>query len=340
MTGPTPLIVDVDTGIDDAIALLYLLSHDDADVVAVLSTAGNVPTEQVVENNLALLELCGRTDIEVAAGAPGPLSAPLRTTEDTHGPRGLGYARLPRTLRRPSARSAAQTWIELTRARPGELTGLVTGPLTNLALAIRSDPELPHRLRQLVIMGGAFAHPGNTTPVAEWNISVDPEAAAEVFDAFSVVPPQRSPIVCGLDITERMILRPEHLHRLSVLAGGPASTDNPVVRLVSDALRFYFEFHRDHGYEYFAHLHDPFAAAVALDPGIARMRPTAVDVETAGRITRGQTVADHAGLWGRPPNARIVVDADPDAFVDDVVRHVAALARLLDVHQVNRTLGS
>ncbi|WP_137725873.1 nucleoside hydrolase [Prescottella subtropica] len=326
MTGRTELIVDVDTGIDDAIALLYLLARDDVDVVAVLSTAGNVPTAQVVANNLALLELCGRTDIEVAAGTDGPLSTPLRTTEDTHGPHGLGYATLPRSVRAPSDRSAAHAWIELTRERPGELTGLVTGPLTNLALALRADPGLPHRLRQLVIMGGAFEHPGNTTPVAEWNISVDPEAAAEVFAAFSVVPPQRAPIVCGLDITERMILRPEHLHRLSVLTGTAA---NPLVRLVTDALRFYFEFHRDHGYGVLAHLHDPFAAAVALDPGIARYRTATVDVETGGRITRGQTVADRAGLWGRPPNARIVVDADPDAFVDDLVRRLAGFARIL-----------
>ncbi|QCQ91026.1 nucleoside hydrolase [Rhodococcus sp. SGAir0479] len=339
----TSLIVDVDTGIDDSVALLYLLARDDADVVAILSTAGNVPTAQVAVNNLAWLELCGRTDIEVAVGADGPLSSPLRTTEDTHGPQGIGYAVLPHPTHRVSDRSAAQAWIDLTRERPGELVGLVTGPLTNLARAVRADPELPGRLRRLVVMGGAFEYPGNTTPVAEWNVSVDPEAAAEVFAAFSSVPQDRAPIVCGLDVTERIILRPEHLHRLGALTGstpvetvGPdddpstrSTTSNPVVRHVSDALRFYFEFHRDHGQGFIAHLHDPFAAAVALDPGIARYRRATVDVETEGRITRGQTVADWNGLWGRPPNAWIATDTDPDEFLDDLIRRVAGLARLV-----------
>ncbi|WP_107985013.1 nucleoside hydrolase [Rhodococcus sp. OK519] len=343
-TDRIPLIVDVDTGIDDSVALLYLLARDDADVVAVLSTAGNVPTAQVAANNLAWLELCGRTDVEVAVGADGPLSTPLRTTEDTHGPQGVGYAVLPEPRLRPSERSAAEAWVALTRERPGELVGLVTGPLTNLALAIRLDPELPHRLRGLVVMGGAFDYPGNTTPVAEWNISVDPEAAAEVFAAFSDVPHERSPIVCGLNLTERIILTPEHVRRFAELAGstptesisaddrpGTRSTaSNRVVRHVSDAVRFYFEFHRDHAQGFIAHLHDPFAAAVALDSTIARYRSATVDVETDGRITRGQTVADWHGLWGRSSNAQIAWETDEKAFLDDLITRLAGLARRIE----------
>ncbi|WP_420879560.1 nucleoside hydrolase [Rhodococcus sp. (in: high G+C Gram-positive bacteria)] len=341
MNERTPLIVDVDTGIDDSIALLYLLAREDAEIVAVLSTAGNVPTAQVAANNLAWLELCGRTDIEVAVGADGPLSAPLRTTEDTHGPQGIGYAVLPTPGLRPSGRSAADAWVELTRERPGELVGLVTGPLTNLALAIRRDPELPRRLRGLVVMGGAFEYPGNTTPVAEWNISVDPEAAAEVFAAFSAVPPEQAPIVCGLNLTERIVLTPDHVRRFADLAGstpveeiGPtdppgtrSTASNPLVRHVSDAVRFYFEFHRDHAQGFIAHLHDPFAAAVALDPAIATYRTATVDVETEGRITRGQTVADWHGLWGRSLNARIAWDTDESAFLEDLITRLSALAR-------------
>ena len=341
MIDRTSLIVDVDTGIDDSIALLYLLAREDADIVAVLSTAGNVPTAQVAANNLAWLELCGRTDIEVAVGADGPLSVPLRTTEDTHGPQGIGYAELPAPELRPSGRSAADAWVELTRERPGELVGLVTGPLTNLALAIRVDPELPHRLRGLVVMGGAFEYPGNTTPVAEWNISVDPEAAAEVFAAFSAVPPERAPIVCGLNLTERIVLTPDHVRRFAELAGSAPIEDieptdppglrsaasNPLVRHVCDAVRFYFEFHRDHAQGFIAHLHDPFAAAVALDPSIATYRAATVDVETEGRITRGQTVADRHALWGRSPNARIAWDTDESVFLEDLITRLAAFAR-------------
>lgn len=341
MTDRTPLIVDVDTGIDDSIALLYLLAREDAEIVAILSTAGNVPTAQVAANNLAWLELCGRTDIEVAVGADGPLSVPLRTTEDTHGPQGIGYAVLPTPALRPSGRSAADAWVELTRERPGELVGLVTGPLTNLALAIRRDPELPQRLRGLVMMGGAFEYPGNTTPVAEWNVSVDPEAAAEVFAAFSAVPAERAPIVCGLNLTERIVLTPEHVRRFAELSGSapvetigvddPVGTrsaaSNPLVRHVSDAVRFYFEFHRDHAQGFIAHLHDPFAAAVALDPAIATYRTATVDVETEGRITRGQTVADWYGLWGRSLNARIAWDTDESAFLEDLITRLSTLAR-------------
>ena len=121
------------------------------------------------------------TGVPVSKGAEQPVTAPLRTAEDTHGPEGLGYAQLPSSDPELTAHDAAQAWVRAAHAHPGELIGVATGPLTNLALALRAEPALPALLRRLVIMGGAFAYRGNTTPVAEWNISVDPEAAAEVF---------------------------------------------------------------------------------------------------------------------------------------------------------------
>ncbi|MFC4604596.1 nucleoside hydrolase [Rhodococcus kronopolitis] len=334
-----PLILDLDTGIDDSLALLYLLASPEAEILTVASTAGNVPAPQVAANNLAWLDLCGRPDIEVTLGAPGPLTDPLRTTEDTHGPQGIGYAELPASTRQVSRRSSAQAWVEVARSRPGEVTGLVTGPLTNLALALRMEPELPHLLRRLVVMGGAFNHPGNTTPESEWNISVDPEAAHEVFAAFSAAPADRLPIVCPLDITETIEMRPEHLHLLALAAGStpaepvteddPAGTrsvtSNPVIRALTDAVRFYLEFHREHDQGFLAHMHDPFAAALALDPSLATLRPATVDVELTGTLTRGCTVADWRGMWGRPPNAEVAVATDPAAFfrllVDRVGTH-------------------
>lgn len=338
MSHSVPLIVDVDTGIDDALALLYLIASPDADILTVASTAGNVPAAQVAANNLAWLDLCGRPDIEVTLGAAAPLVDELRTTEDTHGPRGLGYATLPESTRALSHRDSATAWVEVARSRPGAVTGLVTGPLTNLALALRIEPELPLLLHRLVVMGGAFNHPGNTTPKAEWNVSVDPEAAREVFDAFSVVPAGRRPLVCPLDVTETIEMRPEHLRRIAERAGSsPAElisqressetrsrTADPVVRALSDAVRFYFEFHRDHGQGFLAHMHDPLAAALALDPSRARTRPATVDVELDGRLTRGCTVADWHGMWGREPNADVVVAADPVAFFDDLVDRVGS----------------
>lgn len=343
MTAPiVPVILDCDTGIDDTLALLYLLQHPAAELVAVLSTAGNVPVDVVTANNLGWLEYCGRSDIEVARGADGPLVAELMTCEDTHGPHGIGYAELPAPTTQASGRTATDAWIELTRERPGELVGLVIGPLTNLAYAIRKDPELPQRLQRLVIMGGAFNYPGNTTPTSEWNIAVDPDAAHEVFTAFGIDDAPR-PIICSLSLTERIAFTPDHLRRLARLAGSTpveclsaqdarglrSRTNNRTVRLLTDAVRFYFEFHHDHDEGYLAHVHDPFAAAVALNPGIVATQPAVVDVELSGTLTRGTTVADTRGFWGRRPNALIATDTQVDAFFDDLLARLGDLARRL-----------
>ncbi|WP_213572045.1 nucleoside hydrolase [Rhodococcus sp. USK13] len=342
MSAPTQrLIVDVDTGIDDSLALLYLLASPEAEILGIASTAGNVPVEQVAANNLNWLGLCRAPDIEVALGARVPLDCPLRTTEDTHGPQGIGYAVLPDSGRSLSARDATTMWVELVREHPGEVTGLVTGPLTNLALAIRAEPELPRLLHRLVVMGGAYNHPGNTTPTTEWNVSVDPEAAKEVFDAFSGLPEGRRPILCGLDITETIEMTPDHVRRLAEAAGSvPAEvispedaphirsrTSNPVIRHLSDAIRFYMDFHRSHNQGFIAHMHDPFAAAVALNPDLARTRPATVDVELHGTLTRGTTVADWVGHWNREPNADIAVSTDPATFFDDLIDRVGRYAK-------------
>ncbi|MDQ2635544.1 MAG: nucleoside hydrolase [Actinomycetota bacterium] len=303
-------------------ALVYLFASADAEVVGIASTAGNVPVQQVCHNNLALLDLCG-VDVPVSRGSENPLSAPLRTAEDTHGPEGMGYARLPATDRTLTDYDAAQAWVRAAHAYPGELVGVATGPLTNLALALRSEPALPRLLRRLVIMGGAFDYRGNTTPVAEWNISVDPEAAAEVFDGWS---PDvgHLPIVLGLNLTENIVMTPELLGRLTE-AGA-----HPLVTVLEDAMRFYFEFHFAQSEGYLAHLHDPLAAAVALDPDLVRCRPTTVDVELTGTLTRGMTIADWSGHWGRQPNALIGTEVDPAAFFDRFIARVGRFARQLD----------
>ncbi|MBR22718.1 MAG: nucleoside hydrolase [Leifsonia sp.] len=339
-TSPTvPLLVDVDTGIDDSLALLYLLASPEAEILGITCTAGNVPARQVAINNLAWLDLCDAPEIEVALGSEVPVLAPLMTTEETHGPQGIGYAELPAPTRTISERHATEVWIETARAHPGEVVGLVTGPLTNLALALRLEPELPRLLKRLVIMGGAFHHSGNTTPVSEWNIAVDPESAKMVFDAFSGLPADRRPIVCALDVTERIEMKPEHLRRIAdqigdedaaltpdSAFGSRSRARNPVLRHLTDAVRFYFEFHVTHDQGWLAHMHDPFAAAVALHPELATLRAATVDVELGGTLARGQTIADFAGLWGRDPNAAIVVDTDPAAFFDHLIERVSALA--------------
>ncbi|MCV7165448.1 nucleoside hydrolase [Mycobacterium stomatepiae] len=340
MTQSAPVFADVDTGVDDALALIYLLASPDADLVGIASTGGNVGVQQVCANNLGLLELCRATSIPVSKGADETLTGPLRTPSKVHGPRGLGYADLPPSDVTLTEHDSATAWVRAARAFPGELIGVATGPLTNLALALRAEPALPTLLRRLVIMGGSYDHIGNTTAVAEWNISVDPEAAAEVFAAWSEesLGSQRLPILCGLDLTRKVAITPEVLARLADAAGStstmmsvddkrgtPSTASNPVIRVIEDAMRFYLEGYYDNGHGYLAHLHDPLAAAVALDPELIATRSGRVDVELAGTLTRGMTVTD----WRREPNARIGVGVDPAAFFDRFIERVGPYAHRL-----------
>ena len=331
-----PVFADVDTGVDDAMALVYLLASPDADLVGIASTGGNVDVDQVCRNNLGLLQLCAATHVPVSRGASRPLTVPMRTAEDTHGPAGLGYAELPLATTGVTDYDAAEAWIRAAQRYDGALIGLVSGPLTNLALALRAEPALPSMLRRLVIMGGSFEYRGNTTPVAEWNISVDPEAAAEVFDAWgraseaNTVGAEELPIVCGLNLTENVMMTPRIMGQLADAAGSTASAVNPLVRVLGDAMRFYFEFHEQQGEGYLAHLHDPLAAAVALDPGLIGTRAATVAVELTGTLTRGMTIADWSGHWGRKPNARVGVAVDPTVFFDRLIERVGPFA--LRVH--------
>ncbi|MGZ4525828.1 MAG: nucleoside hydrolase [Mycobacterium sp.] len=339
----SPVFVDVDTGVDDALALMYLLANPDAEVVGIASTGGNVGVEQVCENNLGLLELCGFTGVPVSKGSDETLTGPMRLPSKVHGPRGLGYADLPPTDRRLTGHDSATAWVRAAHAFPGELIGVATGPLTNLALALRTEPALPTLLRRLVIMGGSYDHRGNTTAVAEWNISVDPEAAAEVLAAWTpseATGPQRLPILCGLDLTRKVAMTPDHLARLAAAAGStttPMSADdepgtrstasNPLIRVIEDAMRFYLEAYHDIGHGYQAHLHDPLAAAAALDPGLVTTRPATVDIELTGTLTRAMTVTDWSGR--REPNALIGIDVDAADFFDRFIERVGPFARRL-----------
>ena len=149
MVSATPVFADVDTGVDDAIALMYLLASPDADLVGIASTGGNVGVEQVCENNLGLLDLCGVDGVPVSKGAAAPLNSPSPLGDSAVlGPRGLGYAELPSTDRELCGDDAASAWVRAAREHPGELIGLATGPLTNLALALRKEPALPTLLRR------------------------------------------------------------------------------------------------------------------------------------------------------------------------------------------------
>jgi purine nucleosidase len=328
MSERIPLLIDCDTGIDDALALLYACASPEADIVAVTCVAGNVDARQVADNTRAVLELAGRADIPVALGREVPLARPLVTTPETHGPRGLGYAELPPPAAPLDRRHSADLIIEEARRRPGMLTLVTLGPLTNVALAVLREPELPRLLRRLVMMAGSYRSPGNTAPTTEWNASVDPEALAIVLQAWAPdgpvasPEPHRLPLALGLDVTERAKLTPDHLDRLAERAGGRAG---PLVRFVDDALRYYMEFHSRYDGFYGAFIHDALAVAAALDPGLVRSEDLAVEVELGGRHTTGETVTDWRRTWGRPANAAVGVEAEIESFFARFVDRVGSL---------------
>lgn len=313
-----PVLIDCDTGIDDAIALTYLCAHPEVEIAGIVSTGGNVEVEAVHRNNLVLAELLGIAP-PIVRGAQRPLVQEPMYADDTHGPGGLGHAVLPEPALPGDDRTGAQLWVDLARSRPGELVGLVLGPHTNLALALEIEPELPRLLKRLHIMGGAINHRGNTGPTSEWNIAVDPEAAQRVLAAFTTAP--QRPVMGSLEATESVRFTEDTLDRFRHLA---ETTGHPVAGILVDALRFYFEFHEADGFGWMAHVHDPLVAAHAVTGDFASSRPLAVDVELAGTLTRGQTVGDELGRWGREPNLEVLTEVRPAEFVEHLL---AVLAR-------------
>ena len=325
---PRPLILDVDTGVDDALALLYAVASPEVELIGATSVMGNISVEQATENTLAVLEAAGRGDVEVARGAARPLARDHVPFPVVHGERGLGRAAPPPPAATPSTRSAAELIVGEARDRPGEVLLVATGPLTNVALALREEPRLPDLLGGFALMGGAFARAGNVTPSAEANIWVDPLAAAEVFTAFSGVDEAQLPICVGLDVTEKAVMRRPDLD--AVCAPAPGS---PLGRLIEGATSFYMDFYASVVGEDGCRLHDPLAVAIAIDESLARLVTTRVEVETDGRWTTGETVADLNGVRGSPwpvgwepeANARVALEVAAEEFMERFVERVRSL---------------
>jgi purine nucleosidase len=314
-----PLILDVDTGIDDALALLYASASEEADLIAATCVYGNVTVDQAVRNTLATLAVAGRTGVEVARGAERPLVRDVEIFPIVHGDEGLGHVPVTEPPGEVSVRPAHRLIAEIARERPGEVVLVATGPMTNVALALAEEPELPRLLRGFVIMGGAYDCRGNATPAAEANIWHDPDAAAAMFRGFSGAPEEKLPVCVGLDVTEQVRMTDQHLDDLCACAPG-----SPLSDLVRDAMRFYIDFHVAIGHLDGAAMHDPLAVAVALDPSLVTLRTTRVEVETEGTWTLGQTVTDLDDVrkspwkvgWAMEENARVALEVDADAFTD------------------------
>lgn len=316
----TKMILDCDTGIDDAVAILYAALHPDIDLLAVGSVWGNVDVHTATRNTLHVLQSAGRDDVPVATGAAGPLlGGPVTHPAHVHGDDGLGNVYDGTPVGPAADTTAAQQIIELVRAHPGEVWLVPVGPLTNLATALALDPELPGLVAGVSLMGGAALAPGNVTPVAEANIIHDAEAAAAVFRAPWPI------IMAGLDVTMEILLTPE---RRAVLDAG-----GPLARYLSRILQFYGDFYAETVFgTWTTAIHDPIAVAAAAGTLTVRSAPVVrVEVDTSGGPSHGQTLCDLRGMYAGYPaqsgaHCTVLLDVD-DAIADDIVALIAAHGR-------------
>ena len=266
MSERVPLVLDVDTGTDDALALAYAIASPGIELVAVTTVAGNVNVEKTTANTLSVLDWLGAGDVPVHRGASRPLVRPHRDASYFHDEDGLGGARLPASTRSIGADRGPAALIRLARQCPGELTLVALGPLTNLAIAVNVEPLLPELLKSVVIMGGAYTVPGNTTPAAEFNILVDPEAANQVFTAqFPTL------TAVGLDVTEQVALTRDDWDAVNA--------DTAVPRTASLLREVGISAFSKLGRNQFS-LHDPLSVAVAIDPTLIAVRKLAIAVDT------------------------------------------------------------
>ncbi len=273
---PHRIIIDTDPGVDDALAILLALRSPELKVEAITPVAGNVPLEFTLPNALKLLEIAGRTDVPVAAGARHPLVRRLITGEHVHGNNGLAGVEFPEPKIKPVAETAPELIRKIVRANPGEISIVAVGPLTNVALALRADPDLAGKLRSIVIMGGSLSG-GNVTPAAEFNLYVDPEAARVVFDAGVPL------TMVGLDVTRKVLFTDE---RLKVME----TAKNPSGIAAGKIMHATLERLNRGPHPMIEAMHDPLTVANLIDPGILTLKDYYVEVETEGQFTAGETV--------------------------------------------------
>lgn len=275
-----PIYLDCDTGIDDAMALLYLHAHPGAELLGIGTVSGNVDAERAALNTLALLEMLA-ANVPVAVGARDPLTGRFGGgAKVVHGSTGTGSVQLQPTKRRPETDDAAELLIRLAAQHSGQLRVIATGPLTNLAVALKREPALVDQIAEVTVMGGAALGPGNLTPAAEANIGSDPEAAAVVFTA-----PWNLTMV-GLDVTLQH--RFDESDRQQLLHAPHAA-----VRAVGQMLDTYFDFYVSILGVRGCALHDPLAAAVGIGAATVSVGPRVhVEVDCTSGPSRGRTVAD------------------------------------------------
>jgi purine nucleosidase len=311
---PKQILIDTDPGIDDILAILLALASPELELKGISVVVGNCTVDQGVENALGLLELLNRR-IPVARGADRPLIQPTLTAPETHGASGVGYARLPLSTHSPIRQRAAEFIIEQVLSAPGQICLVCIGPLTNLALALRLEPAILSAIPEVIVMGGAIRHPGNTTPQAEFNVYCDPHAAHIVFHSGLPV------TLVPLDVTYQVILTRQDVERLLKIP-------SPISRVIADATRFYMEFHDEYQDIQGCVINDPLALALAFAPELVDLHSLYVDVDISGGVSLGNTFADFYHLTKRAPNLRVALGVRAQDFMALFLERMELLCHL------------
>lgn len=310
---PRKIIIDTDPGQDDAVAILLAFASPEFEILGLTAVAGNVPLPLTEKNARKVCELAGRGDAKVFAGAVRPLIRPLVTAEYVHGKTGLDGPDLPEPAMALQKQYAVDFLVETLMAHPpGTITLCTLGPLTNVALALIREPRIASRIQQIVAMGGGFFEGGNTTPAAEFNIYVDPQAARVVFH--SGVPITLIP----LDCTHKALTSRVRVAKFREMA-------NRAGPVVAELLDFFERFdERKYGTDG-GPLHDPCVIAWLLKPALFSGRDVHVAIECESELTMGMTVIDWWGVTGKPPTAHVIKDVDSQGFFELLGDRIARL---------------
>ncbi len=285
------IILDCDPGHDDAIAMLLAAHHPDIELVAITTVAGNQSVEKTTLNALKVCTLANIRDVPIARGCDRPLVRPAQFAAYIHGESGMDGPTLPEADIELTPVNAVDLLIDLLLNSAGDITLIPTGPLTNIATAMRTEPAIVPKIQAISLMGGAIAL-GNRTPSAEFNIWADPEAAAIVFDC------GRPITMCPLEVTHQALATKEILASLR-------NGNNPVATFAADLLTFFGDTYRkNYGFSS-PPVHDPCAVAAVIDPTIISVQMARVEIETTGELTAGRTVCDVYGRLGKQPNVRL-----------------------------------
>ncbi|WP_419850839.1 nucleoside hydrolase [Candidatus Poriferisocius sp.] len=308
-----PIIIDTDPGQDDAIAILAALASPELEVLGITAVAGNVPLELTARNALILVELADRPEVPVFAGCDRPLRRDLVTAEHVHGKTGIDGADLPDPVTALQTQHAVD-WIAETLVAAGEreITICPVGPMTNVATVLETAPETARHIREIVCMGGGFFGGGNTTPTAEFNVFVDPDAAEIVLHCGAPV------TMLPLDVTHKALMTDAWINQVRGLGTRTGAA-------AAGMLDFYERFDVDKYGTFGGPLHDPNVIAYLLRPDLYRGRHCNVEVETDSPLTLGMTVVDWWDVTDRPPNCQFITEVDSDGFYELLLTLLARL---------------